>query len=165
MSPRTECACARQNLYATIWAVVPIAFLPFLLTLSLISQTTRTIEKAFFQDDPELFFSLLSGQGHINISLPEPISFSDQMSPEQAYLFFRQVYATYSTFEFYGDSDLPVLAKGGSFIFKARWSFRNKRTNNQYVLQAFFHLIKEQPPVRGSPLIPWRITEIKAETL
>lgn len=142
-----------------------IGILPFLLTLSLISQTTRTIEKAFFQDDPQLLFALLSTQGHINISLPEPISFSDQMSPEQAYFFFRQIYATYSTFEFYGDSELPVLAKGGSFIFKARWSFKNKRNNNQYVLQAFFRLIREQPPRRGSPLLPWRITEIKAETL
>lgn len=145
--------------------MAPIGILPLLLTLSLISQTTRTIEKAFFQDDPQLLFSLLSAQGHINISLPEPISFSDQMSPEQAFFFFRQIYATYSTFEFYGDSDLPVLAKGGSFIFKARWSFKNKRNNNQYVLQAFFRLIREQPPPRGGPLIPWRITEIKAETL
>jgi hypothetical protein len=145
--------------------VAPIGILPFLLTLSLISQTTRTIEKAFFQDDPELLFSLLSSQGHINISLPEPISFSDQMSPEQAYLFFRHVYATYSTFEFYGDSDLPVQAKGGSFIFKARWSFKNKRTDNQYVLQAFFRLIREPPSEGGSPVIFWRITEIKAETL
>ncbi len=145
--------------------MAPISIIPFLLALSLISQTTRTIEKAFFQDDPELLFSLLSGQGHIDISLPEPISFSDQMSPEQAYLFFRQVYATYSTFEFYGDSDLPVLAKGESFIFKARWSFKNKRTNNQYVLQAFFRLIRELPHGRDGPVIPWRITEIKAETL
>jgi hypothetical protein len=145
--------------------VASIGVLPFLLTLSLISQTTRTIEKAFFQDDPQLLFGLLSSQGHINISLPEPISFSDQMSPEQAYFFFRQIYATYSTFEFYGDSALPLLAKGGSFIFKARWSFKNRRNNNQYVLQAFFRLIREQPPRRGSPLLPWRITEIKAETL
>jgi hypothetical protein len=133
-------------------------------TLTLISQTTRTIEKAFFQDDPQLLFSLFPAQDHINISLPEPISFSDQMSPEQACLFFRQIYATYSTFEFYGDSEFPVLAKGGSFIFKARWSFKNKRTNNQYVLQAFFRLIRE-PPRRGSPQALWRITEIKAETL
>ena len=142
-----------------------IGILPLLLTLTLISQTTRTIEKAFFQDDPQLLYSLFPAHDHINISFPEPISFSDQMSPEQAYLFFCQIYATYSTFEFYGDSELPVLAKGGSFIFKARWSFKNKRTNTQYVLQAFFRLIREQPPQRGSPLISWKITEIKAETL
>ncbi len=141
-----------------------IGVLPFILTLSLISQTTRTIEKAFFQDDPRLLSSLFSTQTHIHISLPEPISFSDQMSPEQALLFFRQLYATYSTFEFYGDSDRPLLVKQGSFIFKARWSFRNKNTNNQYVLQAFFRLVRE-PPRQGSPPIPWRITEIKAETL
>ncbi|MGB7296862.1 MAG: hypothetical protein WBC70_14850 [Candidatus Aminicenantales bacterium] len=144
--------------------MAPIGILPVLLTLSLLSQTTRTIEKAFFQDDPQLLFSLFSSRGHIHISLPEPISFSDQMSPEQAYLFFRQVCATYSTFEFYADSDRPVLAKGNSFIFKARWSFKNKKTSNQYVLLAFFRLTRE-PPRRGSPLTPWRITEIKAETL
>jgi hypothetical protein len=145
--------------------VVPIGILPFLLTLSLISQTTRTIERAFFQDDPKLLYSLFSVQGHINISLPEPISFSDQMSTEQAYFFFRQITSTYSTFEFYSDSEIPVLVRGDSFIFKARWSLKNKRNNNQYVLQAFFRLIREQPPQRGSPPTPWRITEIKAETL
>jgi hypothetical protein len=144
--------------------VAPVGIYPLFLTLALISQTTRTIEKAFFQDDPQLLLSLFSVQTHIHISLPEPISYSDQMSPEQAYLFFRRIYATYSTFEFYGDSALPVLAKDASFIFKARWSFKNKRTNNQYVLQAFFRLVRE-PPRRGSPPVPWRITEIKAETL
>ena len=142
----------------------PISIFPLILTLSFISQTTRTIEKAFFQDDPSLLASLFSTRAHIHVSLPEPISFSDQMSPEQAFLFFRQVYATYSTFEFYGDSDLPLLVKGTSFIFKARWSFRDNKTNDQYVLQAFFRLIRE-PPRRGSPRSPWRITEIKAETL
>ena len=103
-----------------------IGIFSFVLTLSLLSQTTRSIEKAFFQDDPRLLYTLLSSQGHIHISLPDPISFSDQMSPEQAYFFFRQVYATYSTFEFYADSELPVLAKEKSFIFKARWSFKNR---------------------------------------
>ncbi|MBN2408815.1 MAG: hypothetical protein JXE07_03685 [Candidatus Aminicenantes bacterium] len=130
----------------------------------MISQTTKTIEKAFFQDDPHLLFSLFSSRGHIHISLPEPISFSDQMSPGQTYLFFRRIYATYSTFEFYGDSDRSVLAKKESFIFKARWSFKNRKTGNQYVLLAFFRLTRE-PPRRGSPPLPWRITEIKAETL
>lgn len=144
--------------------MAPLGILPFLLTLSLISQTTRTIEKAFFQDDPHLLYSLFSSGKHIHISLPEPISFSDQMSPEQAYLFFRHVSATYSTFEFYGDSERPVLAKEESFIFKARWSFKNRKTGHQYVLLAFFRLTKE-PPQRGSPPLPWRITEIKAETI
>ena len=142
-----------------------IGIFPLLLTLSLLSQTTRSIEKAFFQDDPRLLYSLLSTQGHVHISLPEPISFSDQISPQQAFFFFRRVYATYSTFEFYADSELPVLAKAESFIFRARWSFKNKKNDNQHVFQVFFHLTRERPPDGGNPLLPWRITEIKAESL
>jgi hypothetical protein len=145
--------------------VAPIGIFPLLLTLSLLSQTTRSIEKAFFQDDPRLLYSLLSAQGHVHISLPEPISFSDQISPEQAYFFFRQVYASYSTFEFYADTELPVLAKEKSIIFKARWSFKNKQNDNQHVFQVFFHLAREKPPGGGNRRPPWRITEIKAESL
>jgi hypothetical protein len=145
--------------------VAPIGVFPLLLTLSLLSQTTRTIEKAFFQDDPRQLYSLLSTQGHVYISLPEPVSFSDQISPEQAYFFFSQFHTTYSTFEFYADSELPILAKEKSFIFKARWSFKNKKNDNQYVFQVFFHLSREKPPGDGKAQPPWRITEIKAESL
>ncbi len=142
-----------------------IGIFPLLLTLSLLSQTTKTIEKAFFQDDPRLIYSLLSTRGHIHISFPEPISFSDQISPQQAFFFFRQVYASYSTFEFYADSELPVLAKENRFIFKARWSFKNKKNDNQHVFQVFFHLIREKLPGSGNLQHPWRISEIKAESL
>jgi len=145
--------------------VASIGIFRLLLTLSLLSQTTRSIEKAFFQDDPRLLYSLLSSQGHVHISFPDPISFSDQISPQQAFYFFRQIYATYSTFEFYADSELPVLAKERSVIFKARWSFKNKKSDNQHVFQVFFHLINEKPPDRGNPQSPWRISEIKAESL
>jgi hypothetical protein len=145
--------------------VAPIGIFPLLLTLSLLSQTTRSIEKAFFQDDPWLLYSLLTTGGHVYISLPEPISFSDQISPQQALFFFRQVYAEYSTFEFYADSELPVLAKPESFIFKARWSFKNKKSDNQHVFQVFFHLAREMLPDGRSRQVPWRITEIKAESL
>lgn len=136
--------------------MVSVGVFPFLLTLSLFSQTTKSIERAFFQNDPRLLYSLLSTRNHINISLPEPISFSDQLSSEQALFLFRQVYSTFSTFEFYAASELPVLAKEKSFIFKGRWSFKNKKNNNQYVLQVFFYLVNETE---------WRITEIKAEKL
>ena len=145
--------------------MVSLGIFPLLLTLSLLSQTTKTIEKAFFQDDPRLLYALLSTQGHIHVSFPEPISFSDQISPQQAFFFFRQVYDSYSTFEFYADSELPVLAKENRFIFKARWSFKNKRNDDQHVFQVFFHLIREKLPGRGDPLHPWRISEIKAESL
>jgi len=145
--------------------VSSIGVFPLLLTLSLLSQTTRSIEKAFFQDDPRLLYSLLTTQGHVYISLPEPIPFSDQISPQQAFFFFRRVTAAYSTFEFYADSELPILAKAKSFIFKARWSFKNKRNDNQHVFQVFFHLSRERPPTGGDHPLPWRITEIKAEPL
>lgn len=142
-----------------------IGIFPLLLTLSLLSQTTRSIENAFFQDDPQLLYSLLTTQGHVYISLPEPISFSDQISPQQAFFLFRQLYTTYSTFEFYADDELPVLAKEKSFIFKARWSFRNKKSDNQHVFQVFFHLTREISPTGRNRQVPWRITEIKAESL
>jgi hypothetical protein len=145
--------------------VASIGLFPLLLTLSLLSQTTRTIEKAFFQDDPKLLYSLLSTQGHIHISFPEPISFSDQISPQQAFFFFRQITSAYSTFEFYADSELPVPAKENRFIFKARWSFKNKKNDDQHVFQVFFHLIREKLPGGGRLQHPWRISEIKAESL
>jgi hypothetical protein len=145
--------------------VAPIGIFPLLLTLSLLSQTTRSIERAFFQDDPRELHSLLSTQGHVYISLPDPVSFSDQITPQQAYFFFGQLYATYSTFEFYADSELPILAKERTFIFKARWSFKNKKNDNQHVFQVFFHLASEKPPGDGKAQSPWRITEIKAESL
>jgi len=145
--------------------VAPISIYSLLLILSLPLETARSIEKAFFQDDPRLLHSLLTTRGHVRISLPEPISFSDQMSPEQAYFFFRRIYANYSTFEFYTDSELPFMAKAQSFIFKARWSFKNKKNDNQYVLRVFFHLSKEALPTGRNHGYSWRITEIKAETL
>ena len=115
-----------------------IAVYPLLLILSLLSQTTRAIERSFFQNSPAVLHSLLTQRGHINISLPEPFSFSDQISSEQAFFFFRKLYRTYATFEFYADAELPILIHERSTIFKARWSFRDKANNDQYVLQVFF---------------------------
>jgi hypothetical protein len=144
--------------------VLSTAVYPLLLILSLLSQTTRAIERSFFQDEPGVLYSLLTHRGHINISLPEPISFSDQVSSEQAYFFFRRLYRTFSTFEFYADTDLPILAQERSFIFKARWSFRDITNNDQYVLQVFFYLTGEPGPP-GEGRFFWKIREIRAEKL
>lgn len=141
--------------------MIPVGILPLLLTLSLLSQTTRAIERAFFQNDADSLSSLLSSKGHVNVSLPEPISFSDQLSSEQAFFLFRRIYSTFITFEFYPDSDPFVFPKDRSFIFKARWSFKNKKNNNQYVLQVFFYLVRELESSKNV----WRIAEIKAEKL
>ncbi len=140
------------------------AVYPLLLILSLLSQTTRAIERSFFEDNPTLLYSLFAPQGHINLSLPEPIAFSDQVSSQQAFFIFRRLHRTFSTFEFYADSGLPILARDNGLIFKARWSFRNKTNNNQYVLQVFFYLsMDSHPPGRGLSL--WKITDIRADRL
>jgi len=145
--------------------VVSLGVLPLLLSFSLISQTTRSIERAFFQDDPSVLYSLLSTRNRINVSLPEPISFADLLSPEQTFFLFRRISAAYSTFEFYADLDLPVLLKERSCIFKARWSFRNKKNFNQEVLQVFFYLSLEKESKDRSSPGGWKIAEIRAERL
>lgn len=150
----------------------------FLLTiaLSLLSPTTKNIEKAFLQNNPRILYSLLSSESHINISLPEPISFSDQLSQQQAYFLFKQIFSAFTTFEFYSGSELPLFPEKQDFIFKARWSFKNNKNNNQYVFQIFFYLINERyqkgksSPVRSKEKPEkfehlWKIIEIKAEKL
>lgn len=138
-----------------------VGVLPVLLTLALFSQTTKNIERAFFQNDHGLLYSLFTSSQHLNISLPEPISFADHFSSEQAHFLFRKIFSAYATFEFYADSELPFVAGGKNFIFKSRWSLKNKKNNNQYVFQVFFYLVKEN----DNGAARWRITEIKAEKL
>jgi len=134
------------------------------LILSLLSQTTRAIERSFFEDRPALLYSLITESGHLNLSLPDPISFSDQVSPEQAFFIFRRLHRSYATFEFYADSEAPILASHDGFIFKARWSFRDKASGDQFVFQAFFHLAAvRRPPGPGG--FVWRITDVRAERL
>jgi hypothetical protein len=144
--------------------VLSTAVYPLLLILSLLSQTTRAIERSFFEDRPTLLYTLLAERGEVSLSLPEPISFSDQVSSEQAFFVFRRLNRTYSTFEFYADSEFPILARDRGFIFKARWSFRNKANNDQFVFQVFFYLsLDKRPPGEGRSL--WKITDIRAERL
>lgn len=149
--------------------MIPAGLLSLLVISSLLSQTTKNIERAFFQDDPTLLYDLLPTRDHINVSLPEPISFSDQLSAEQTYFFFRHIYSVFSTFEFYPESELPVFTEKKHFIFRARWSFRNKKNDNQYVFQVFFYLTISHESSgskiseRNEPGAIWKITEIKAE--
>jgi hypothetical protein len=144
--------------------------------LSLLSTSTKNIEKAFLQNNPGQLFSLLSEKSYIHISLPEPISFSDQLSSQQAYFFFRKTFRTFKTFEFYSENNSIRFPEKGVTIFKARWSFINKKNNNQYVFQIYFYLRSNQD--RGKTISAsgasresskifniWKITEIKAEKL
>ncbi len=141
--------------------------------VSLLPTTTQNIEKAFLQNNPKILYSLFSAKSSVNISLPEPISFSDQLSNQQAYFLFRKIFSAYTTFEFYSEKELPSDLENQSFIFKARWSFRDNKNNNQHVIHVFFYLIKEKnsdPSFRQNlknenSKITWKIIEIKAEKI
>jgi hypothetical protein len=141
--------------------------------VSLLPTTTQNIEKAFLQNNPKILYSLFSAKSSVNISLPEPISFSDQLSNQQAYFLFRKIFSAYTTFEFYSEKELPSDLENQNFIFKARWSFRDSKNNNQYVIHVFFYLIKEKnsdPSFRKSlknehSKNSWKIIEIKAEKI
>jgi hypothetical protein len=139
-----------------------------------LSITAKNIENSFLQNNSKKLYSLFSSTSHLNISFPEPISFSDQLSNQQAYFLFQQVFSNYSTFEFYSESSIPLYFEKESFIFKARWSFRNKKDNNLYVIHIFFYLSNEgflksrtspessKIKLKNSSEI-WKITEIRAE--
>jgi hypothetical protein len=141
--------------------------------ISLLPATTQDIEKAFLQDNPKILYSLFSAQSSINISLPEPISFSDQLSNQQAYFLFRKIFSSFTTLEFYSEKEIPAELENQNFIFKARWSFRDNKNNDQYVIRLFFYLIKEKNDVSRLGLRPknenlkdsWKIIEIKAEKI
>lgn len=153
-------------------ANLKILLLPLL--FSLLSTTTQDIEKVFLQNKPKILYSLLSSKSSINISLPEPISFSDQLSNQQAYFLFKKIFSSYTTFEFFSESEIPLSPEENDFIFKARWSFRDNKNNDQHVLHIFFFMVNENhsraspsPPSQDSGKIKpiWRIIEIKAEKI
>lgn len=155
-----------------------MVFIICLLTIlsPLLSETTQDIEKSFLQNNPKMLYELFSSNSFINISLPEPISFSDQLSNQQAYFLFRKIFSSYLTFEFYSESKSPLLPEKNYFIFKARWSFKNKKNNNQYVYHIFFFLTNEKIQKSEASLRSfskknnnfrndWKIIEIKAEKI
>jgi hypothetical protein len=67
------------------------------------------------------------------------------------------------TFEFYSEKQ-PTSIEGKSAIIKARWSFRDKKNQNQYVFNIFFYLIKLPSKTEGQSE-DWKITEIRAATI
>lgn len=132
------------------------------LFLSLFSSVPKNIEKAFLQNNAALLHSLLPVKSAIHISLPEPISFSDQVSDEQAYFLFRRIFRTYTTFEFYPENQKTASLEKSHYIFKARWSFLTKN-RNQHVFKLFFYVRFE--PGLSENGDPWKIAEIKAEKI
>ena len=78
-----------------------------------------------------------------------------------------------TTLEFYSEKEVPSEVETQDFIFKARWSFRDNKNNDQYVIRLFFYLIIEKNDVSklGKRLKnenlkdSWKIIEIKAEKI
>ncbi|MDD8025727.1 MAG: hypothetical protein PHI34_04380 [Acidobacteriota bacterium] len=129
--------------------------------LSVYSTVPRTIEQAFLENDAGRLASLFSNESPLLISLPEPLSFSDLVSREQAALVFERIFRSYPTFEFYPESgSAPAFDRGG-FILKVRWSFSSRSTSDQKPLRVFLRLKPETRPGRKKPL--WAIVEIRAE--
>jgi hypothetical protein len=146
----------------------------FSIIISLFSVTTQGIEKAFLQNSSGQLQTQLSRRIKLNISLPEPISFSDQISSEQAFFFFQDLFSRYATLEFFPEPEVFQPPGTRLLIFKARWSFRDNRNNDQSVFEVFFLLRPENPSAeagrragtRGAgPSALWKITEIKAEKI
>lgn len=126
------------------------------------SAVPANIEKAFLRNNPGILFEMFSSREPVSISLPEPISFSDQISAEQAFFLFRKIFETYTTFEFFPETSGFRPVGPGRYILKARWSFLNKN-RNQNVFHVYFYIRAEK--AGSSSRGPWRIAEIKAERL
>lgn len=131
-----------------------------ILSLTL-STTTQNIERAFLQNNAGLLSRLFSSRTPLNISLPEPILFSDQVSYQQAHFVFENIFASYATFEFYSETQ-PFPPEEDTYIYKARWSFRDKKNNDQYLFTIFFLMAKE-PLEDATGRTAWKIIEIKAK--
>jgi len=129
---------------------------------------TARIEKAFLQNSPQILRELITSQGALPVSLPEPLSLADQLSPDQAYLVFKRIFSVFKTTEFYADPRLSALPGLPGGILKARWSFRNERTGNQFPFRLYIFIVPEPlpRPAKGlGPGIALKIVEIRAERL
>jgi hypothetical protein len=136
--------------------------------LSLPLPVTKTVERAFLQNSPEILRELLTSRGDIPVSLPDPLSLADQLSPDQAYFVFKRIFSVYQTIEFFSDPRLFTLPGKPGGILTARWSFRNGMTGDLYPFRIFLYMMPEaQVPPAGaaSRAVSLRIVEIRAERL
>lgn len=138
------------------------------LLLSLPMPVAARVETAFLQNSPAVLRELLTDGAAIPVSLPDPLSLADQLSPDQTCLVFARIFATFRTTEF--TTDPRVSARPGSpgGILRARWSFRNERTGQQYPFRIYFFFVPESRPPGPddrAPTVTFRIVEIRAEKL
>ena len=146
------------------------SFSAFLISslLAFVPSVTLDIGEACTANSARALTRLLSPTAGLHVSLPDPISFSDRLSQEQAYFLFERIFAVHRTFEFVPERELTLVPGNPGFIFKARWSFRDTRNDNPYLFRVFFHIIP-RPGARAAGGLPsrveWEIVEIKAERL
>jgi hypothetical protein len=136
--------------------------------LAFVPSVTRDIGRACAGNSAGALAKLLSPAAGLHVSLPDPISFSDRLSHEQAYFLFERIFAVHKTFEFVPERELTLVPGKPGFIFKARWSFRDTRNDNPYLFRVFFYLMPRQVAMAAggpSPRTGWEIVEIKAERL
>ena len=154
-------------MYGNIFEVFHFSIALFSGLLALLPPITKDIQRAWLRNSAVELHEVFSKTTALNISLPEPVPFSDQVSHEQAYFLFERIFSIYKTFEFIPEAGLLTPPEGQGCILKARWSFRNTRNNSPYLFEVFFYLIHDPgpPASRGAPSAPWRISEIKAERL
>jgi hypothetical protein len=108
---------------------------------------TRDITEAWAANDVRRHQTLSPAAG-LHVSLPGPIAFSDRVSREQAYFLFERIFAVHGTYEFVPEPDLTIVPGKPGFIFKARWSFRDRR-NGTIPVPSFFMSVSAGPPTDG----------------
>lgn len=140
--------------------------LPLTLLLSFPAPIATEIQTAFLQSSPAVLRRVLSDEGAIPVSLPEPLGLADQLSPDQTYLVFRRYFAIFKTTEFTIDPLMSTLPGVSGGILKGRWSFRNERTGASYSIRLYFFVApagRPRPAGATGPLGASRIVEIRAE--
>ena len=141
-----------------------VAWLSLFLTFS--PPIAKDIERGFLRNSAKDLYSLFPTTTAVNISLPDPFSFSDELSNEQAYFLIHGIFSFYRTIEFTWESGAAWIPGRPGGILKARWSFRNARNNIPSLYSLFFFISRETDSlgVSGREIV-WKILEIKAERL
>jgi hypothetical protein len=148
--------------------VVTFHLFSLTLLLSLPLPVASRVETAFLQNSPAVLREVLTTEGTIPVSLPEPLSLADHLSPDQVFLIFEHIFSVFKTTEFTTEPRLSALPGLPGGILKARWSFRNERTGAQVPLRVYFFVVPVHLPPAGGGQRPWltfRIVEIRAEKL
>ncbi|MBU4255372.1 MAG: hypothetical protein KJ727_12325 [Acidobacteria bacterium] len=129
-----------------------------------LTATTQNIERAFLQNNAKLLYSYFPERSYINIALPEPVSFSDYVSNQQAYFLFKRIFSSYTTFQFFSDRETIFIPRR-TVIFKARWSFLDRKTDNQHVYFIYFYLTFHTDGINHREPVFWKIREIRVEVI